>query len=208
MMMMMSGLPRLNRQTRPAVMRLHVLDMGEGVSWTAAAAAATATGEPQAGRQAGRVTECLRLPCCTVNMSALFHLQSNVDDNGSGDGLLLLVELWRSDLVTSVIELDSEGNVMGVGDHEELEEMYPPGRWWVGRWVRGHRVWFIVENVGLAITGLPMPTHRHLCSPPDAMCTTCPALLVLGSAGLLLGVGSDVMVEYHISAFLPQLADK
>jgi hypothetical protein len=27
-------------------------------------------------------------------------------------------------------------------------------------------------------------------------------------AGLLLGVGSEVMVEYHISAFLPQLADR
>jgi hypothetical protein len=27
-------------------------------------------------------------------------------------------------------------------------------------------------------------------------------------AGLLLGVGAEVMVEYHVSAFLPQLADK
>jgi hypothetical protein len=27
-------------------------------------------------------------------------------------------------------------------------------------------------------------------------------------AGLLLGVGSELMVEYHISAFLPQLGDR
>jgi hypothetical protein len=44
------------------------------------------------------------------------------------NGLVLLVELWRSDLVTSVVELDSEGNVMNTAEQQvALGEMYPPG---------------------------------------------------------------------------------
>jgi hypothetical protein len=51
------------------------------------------------------------------------------DDGDSGNsGLILLVELWRSDLVTSVVELDSEGNVMSSADHQAtLMELYPAG---------------------------------------------------------------------------------
>jgi hypothetical protein len=33
-------------------------------------------------------------------------------------------------------------------------------------------------------------------------------LILCMPAGLLLGVGSEVMVEYHISAFLPQLGQR
>jgi hypothetical protein len=45
--------------------------------------------------------------------------------------LTLVVELWRADLVTSVLELDEEGNVLGGGtgrgDTETMSELYPPG---------------------------------------------------------------------------------
>jgi hypothetical protein len=40
----------------------------------------------------------------------------------------LQVELWRSDLVTSVVELDAEGNVVAGGEDDEAREaLYPPG---------------------------------------------------------------------------------
>jgi hypothetical protein len=47
--------------------------------------------------------------------------------------LTLIIELWRADVVTSVVELDEEGNVTGGGaggggDKEALKELYPPGR--------------------------------------------------------------------------------
>jgi hypothetical protein len=53
------------------------------------------------------------------------HQQPNRDENS---GLVMLVELWRSDLVTSVVELDSEGNVMNTADQQVLGELYPPGK--------------------------------------------------------------------------------
>jgi hypothetical protein len=49
------------------------------------------------------------------------------DGAHGNSGLILLVELWRSDLVTSVVELDSEGNVMNTDDNQALGELYPPG---------------------------------------------------------------------------------
>jgi hypothetical protein len=65
----------------------------------------------------------------TVGLSLFPTAQSSSSEGGSSEGLLLLVELWRTDLVTSVVELDSEGNVMGgQGEHDELEELYPPGK--------------------------------------------------------------------------------
>jgi hypothetical protein len=49
-------------------------------------------------------------------------------DNGTGSALILLVELWRSDNVTSVVELDSEGNIMNTAEQQAaLGELYPPG---------------------------------------------------------------------------------
>jgi hypothetical protein len=48
-------------------------------------------------------------------------------DKDEGNAMVLLVELWRSDLVTSVVELDSEGNVMNTADQEAMAELYPPG---------------------------------------------------------------------------------
>jgi hypothetical protein len=46
--------------------------------------------------------------------------------------LTLIIELWRADLVTSVVELDEEGNIAGGGagggeDKEALSELYPAG---------------------------------------------------------------------------------
>jgi hypothetical protein len=52
------------------------------------------------------------------------------EDTAQDTGLVLLVELWRSDLLTSVVELDSEGNVMNTADQEAMAELYPPGGWW------------------------------------------------------------------------------
>jgi hypothetical protein len=57
--------------------------------------------------------------------------EDNVDRHDGkqeeGSSLVLLVELWRSDLVTSVVELDSEGNVMHTIEQQALAELYPPG---------------------------------------------------------------------------------
>jgi hypothetical protein len=40
----------------------------------------------------------------------------------------MLVELWRSDLVTSVLEVDNEGNVMNTAEQQAaLGQLYPPG---------------------------------------------------------------------------------
>jgi hypothetical protein len=57
--------------------------------------------------------------------------RSSAKDSGNskeGD-LTLIIELWRADLVTSVVELDEEGNVAGGGEDskEALSELYPAG---------------------------------------------------------------------------------
>ena len=46
-------------------------------------------------------------------------------DAGGGCGLLFEVELWRADLLTSVLELDNKGFLLGGG---LINPLCPPGR--------------------------------------------------------------------------------
>jgi hypothetical protein len=132
-------------------------------------------------------------PCTAANPCAWVQEEPRVESEGKvneeGDGLVLLVELWRSDLVTSVVELDSEGNVMKTVEQQTaLAELYPPG-------------------ISCSYISLQAKVGCRFCT---LVCVlhSCMHWCLTNVAGLVFGAGTRYMVEYHISAFLPQLEDR